>query len=246
MKLSAPVYRLKRAAKLLSRESKIPLHEALNRIATQEGFGAWSLLVRQISAAMPHKKLFKELKHGDLVLIGARPGEGKTQLSLKLAVEAMKAGRYSLFFSLEFTERDLADCFRSIDVDPAAINDHFTFDSSANVSADYIVRQMDGYPPGTLAVIDYLQILDQKREHPDLMTQVQMLKDVAAQRGLIFVFISQIDRSYDPAKKPFPGIEDVRLPNPLDLGLFSKACFLNNGQMRFGGVRPSPPSAASD
>ena len=44
MKLSAPLYHLKRQAKLLSRAEKIPLHEALNRIAEREGFSGWSLL----------------------------------------------------------------------------------------------------------------------------------------------------------------------------------------------------------
>ena len=44
MKLSAPIYQLKRNAKRLSREEKIPLHEALDRVAAQEGFGGWSLL----------------------------------------------------------------------------------------------------------------------------------------------------------------------------------------------------------
>jgi hypothetical protein len=44
--------------------------------------------------------------------------------------------------------------------------------------------------------------------------------------------ISQIDRRYDPGAKPMPGIEDIRLPNPLDLALFSRACFLSDGQVR--------------
>ena len=35
MKLSAPIYHLKRTAKILSREENIPLHEALDRIAEQ-------------------------------------------------------------------------------------------------------------------------------------------------------------------------------------------------------------------
>jgi hypothetical protein len=42
MKLSAPLYHLKRKAKILSRAENIPLHEALDRIARQEGFGGWS------------------------------------------------------------------------------------------------------------------------------------------------------------------------------------------------------------
>ena len=52
------------------------------------------------------------------------------------------------------------------------------------------------------------------------------LKAFASDRQLIIVFISQIDRSYDPATKPFPDLGDVRLPNPLDLTLFDKTYFL--------------------
>jgi hypothetical protein len=33
--------------------------------------------------------------------------------------------------------------------------------------------------------------------------------------------------------KSFPDLEDVRLPNPLDLSLFTKTCFLNNGEVQF-------------
>jgi hypothetical protein len=43
------------------------------------------------------------------------------------------------------------------------------------------------------------------------------------------IFLSQIDRSYDPANKPCPDIKDLRLPNPLDVGVFSKTCFLHEG-----------------
>ena len=42
MKLSAPLYHLKRKAKLLSRAENIPLHAALDRVARQEGFGGCS------------------------------------------------------------------------------------------------------------------------------------------------------------------------------------------------------------
>lgn len=65
------------------------------------------------------------------------------------------------------------------------------------------------------------------------MDQVRTLKAFARDSGVVLVFISQIDRSYDPAKKPVPDISDIRLPNPLDLSLFSKTCFLNRGEIRF-------------
>jgi replicative DNA helicase len=79
---------------------------------------------------------------------------------------------------------------------------------------------------------DYLQLLDQKRENPELMSQFRTL--ASFDRGLILVFVSQIDRSYDPSTKPCPDLTDVRLPNPLDLKLFNKTCFMSNGKMQCG------------
>jgi replicative DNA helicase len=232
MRLSAPIYQLRRKAKLLSREARIPLHEALDRIAVQEGFAGWSLLVARASAA-PASKLFARLSPGDLVLVGARPGHGKTLMSLGLAVEAMKAGNSAVFFTLEYIEEDVLDRLRAIGVEPVDFDSRFEFDNSDDISADYIVKKLADAPRGTLVVIDYLQLLDQKRENPELMHQVRTLQSFARAKGLILVFISQIDRSYDTSTKPFPDLEDVRLPNPLDLTLFSKTCFLNNGEVQF-------------
>lgn len=233
MKLSAPLYHLKRKAKLLSRSDNIPLHEALDRVARLEGFAGWSLLAAKAAATSPAEKLFAHLAPGDLVLLGARPGQGKTLMSLELAVRAMKSGSPGVFFTLEYTEKDLLDRFRDIGVAREEFAGLFAFDNSDAISADYIVKKLVDAPRGTLVVVDYLQLLDQRRENPDLMIQVRALRAFARDRGLIFVFISQIDRAYDPAKKPCPDLDDVRLPNPLDLGLFSKTCFLNNGEVRF-------------
>ncbi len=233
MKLSAPLYHLKRKAKRLARAEKIPLHKALDRIAGQEGFGAWSLLAAKAAATSPAEKLFSRLAPGDLLLVGARPGQGKTLMSLELAVQAMKAGRRGVFFTLEYTEKDILDRFRDIGAERGDFAGLFEFDSSDDLSSDYIIRRLAAAPRGTLVVVDCLQLLDQKRANPELMVQVRTLRSFARDRGLIFVFISQIDRSYDPLMKPCPDLEDVRLPNPLDLGLFSKTCFLNNGEIQF-------------
>ena len=233
MKLSAPVYRLKRKARELSRKSGIPLHRALDQVAIGEGFGTWSLLSARSAEMLSAAGLLDRLAPGDLLLIGARPGQGKTLLSLQLAVEAMKAGRRAVFFTLEYTTRDVLGRFRALGAEPAQFEALFTFDDSDAINADHIMQVLADAPDGTLAIVDYLQLLDQKRGNPELGAQISALKAFARERGLILGFISQIDRSYDPATKPCPDLADVRLPNPLDLSLFSKACFLNAGEVRF-------------
>jgi hypothetical protein len=233
MKLSAPVYRLKRKARELARKDAIPLHLALDRVAVGEGFGAWSLLAAKSAETLSAEGLLARLEPGDLLLIGARPGHGKTLLSLRLAVEAMKAGRRAVFFTLEYTARDVLGRFRALGVDPARFEALFSFDDSDAISAHYIMRALAEAPRGTLAIVDYLQLLDQRRGNPELGIQISALKAFAQEKGVILAFISQIDRSYDPAAKPCPDLSDVRLPNPLDLSLFSKSCFLNEGEVSF-------------
>ena len=233
MRLSAPVYHLKRQARLLSRRENVPLHTALDRIAGEEGFGSWSLLAAKAAEAAPAGALLGRLIPGDMVLVAARPGQGKTLMSLELAVAAMKQGNPAIFFTLEYMHADILDRFRDIGIDPAAFDHLFGFDNSDSISAAYIIEALRSAPRGTLAVIDYLQLLDQKRENPELSVQIRALRAFARERGLVLVFISQVDRSYDSARKPVPDIGDIRLPNPLDLSLFDKACFLNKGEIQF-------------
>lgn len=237
MKPSAPIHRLKRRAKLLSRAHDIPLHAALDRVAREEGFASWSMLAFRLrdktDDGIAADAVFAGLVPGDLLLIGARPGQGKTLMGLKLAVEAMRAGRRSVFFSLEYTPRDMAGRFRAIGVEPGQLDARFTFDDSEAICAGHITQTLADAPAGTFAAIDYLQLLDQRRDKPPLDAQIRSLRAFARARGIVLAFISQVDRSYDPAAKPLPDLADVRLPNALDLSLFSKACFLHEGRMSF-------------
>ncbi|KGF67014.1 DNA helicase [Hoeflea sp. BAL378] len=236
MKSSAPIYRLKHRARQMARGENLPLHAALDRVAIREGFRNWSHLAARHGDLPPAGALYAELAPGDLVISAARPGQGKTLLALALAIEAMKAGHRAAFFSLDYTETDLVGRFRALDADPAAFGDRFSFDGSEHISGGYIAEKLQQAASGTLAVVDYLQLLDQRRDNPDLMTQVRALREFAMARRITVICISQVDRRYDPVRQPFPTFADIRLPNPLDLTLFDKACFLNDGRVRLEAV----------
>jgi replicative DNA helicase len=233
MKLSAPIHRLKREARLLSRRGRIPLIAALDRIAAGEGFERWSLLAAHAAAAGPAARVHSMLANGDLLLVAARPGQGKTIFGLELAVEAMRAGNRAWFFTLEYDERDVLDRLAAIGAESEMANERFVVDTTDAISADHIAERLDFAPPGTLAVVDYLQLLDQQRDKPVLGEQVAALRRFARARGVVLVFLSQIDRLYDPAVKPVPDLGDIRMSNPVDLTMFDKACFLQGGDMRF-------------
>lgn len=236
MRLSAPVYQLKRRAKLLAREEKIALHAALDRIAREEGFAGWSLLAARIAGSAGEKDILSRLINGDVVLLGARPGHGKTLLGLKLLLDAISDGRRSVFFTLEYTEHETKQRICSLEGETPGLGDLVEIVTDDEICANYIIRHLAGAARGTVAVIDYLQILDQRRNKPELSEQLDALQAFAQKAGIILAFLSQIDRSFDPESKPLPDLQDIRLPNRVDMSLFSKACFLHEGKAQFQAI----------
>lgn len=233
MKLTAPIFRLKRQSRLLARAEGVPLHEAQDRIAQDEGFQRWSQLAAHHAKAGLTKNILNKLVAGDLVLFGARRGQGKTALAFELVAEAIKSGRRSVYFSLDETNEDLRERSRAVGIATDTSPDIFTHDTSEDISAPYIIEKVENPERGTLIVIDYLQLLDQQRHKPDVSDQVAALSAFAQSTGAIIIFISQIDRTFESSDKAVPDLEDVRLPNPVDLGLFTKTCFFNDGEIRF-------------
>lgn len=234
MKLSAPIFVLKQQARALSRNNRIPLHQALKQIANKEGFDSWSLLSKKTRSDNPAATLLAQLRAGDLVLVGSRPGQGKTLLGIKAAIQTMQQGHHAALFTLYCTRSEVADLIENIGEDLYEFRDRFIVDDSDHICADYVSEKLTAAPSSTIVVIDYLQLLDQQKAAPDLMSQVQGLKELARQRGFIILCLSQISRSFDSSSGLCPGVSDVRLPSPVDLSLFNKTCFLNRGKIRIG------------
>lgn len=220
----------------MARKEKIADHEALDRIARENRFDGWSLLSRRITVRSPSTAVLSRLADGDLLLLGARPGHGKTMLGLQILLDAAREGRKAVFFSLEYTEQEARERIRLLEGDAHERGSMVEIVTSDDISADTIIKTLSGSAPGTVAIIDYLQILDQRRSKPALSDQMPALREFACSAEIVLGFISQIDRSFAPERKPVPDIHDIRLPNLIDLGVFSKACFLHNGEVRFHDV----------
>jgi hypothetical protein len=203
MKFTAPIFILKQQARVLSRKERIPLHQALDRIASREGFSAWSLLAAKVDSDRPGERFLNQLNPGDLALIAARPGQGKTLFSLKLAIETIRRGHRAAFFTLEFTKADVAGCFKTLDEKLSDFSGRLLIDDSDEICADYIATRLASAATKTLVVIDYLQLLDQKRIHPSIADQIQRLKAFAEERRLIvFVCLKSIGATMLPTAVP--------------------------------------------
>ncbi|QHQ35197.1 DNA helicase [Algicella marina] len=232
MKLSSPIYKLKRRARMLARADGIRLHEALNRIAAGEGFESWSHMAAGYADATPARRILRSISAGEMVLIAARPGHGKTLLGLELAVLAGEIGRQGYFFSLEYTKSDVQRRLAALGAANLSDTGALIVDTSDDICAEHVTKIIEQRDCAALAVIDYLQLLDQRRSHPPLEAQVRDLRAFARAKGAVVCLISQVDRSFDLTERDWPAVDDVRLPNPLDLSLFDRLCFLHDGNIR--------------
>ncbi|MBL4681723.1 MAG: hypothetical protein JKY88_13505 [Pseudomonadales bacterium] len=234
MKLSAPIHKLKSRAKALRKSESIPLIQALDKIALGEGYASWSLLQSKTKDHLPacREEILDYLNLGDLMLLGARPGLGKTTLAIDLMIQAVEEERDAYLFSLEFTDKDMMKRVERLeDVEASA---RLNFDFSDEISSDYIIRKTaSNLMSGSLMIIDYLQLLDQRRTNPVLQDQVAALKSYAEESRCIIIFLSQIDRAYGGSDIIAPSLEDIRMPNFFDLELFNKILLFNSEKMVF-------------
>ena len=233
MNLSAPIYRLKRQAKQLARETSRPMNETLDQIASDEGFRSWSHLSSVASQQPVAKRLLNGFQPRELILIAGRPGQGKTTLALTILAEAVLRHRRAWFFTLEYTEAEAWRRLEGEGYSQSRLRPYLNIDASDDLSAKTMVDHMrpNVEEKPWLAVIDYLQIMDQNRQHPPLQQQVDMLKDFAREAGGTILLLSQVDRQFTETDRQIPTRSDIRLPNPLDLSIFDRFYALHDGEI---------------
>lgn len=233
MRFSLPIFRLKQNARALARADGIALHKALDLVAQAEGFERWSLLARRAREAGPD--LGRHLPDGALVLVAGRPEQGKTLLALDVVARHVMRGGHGAVFSLDETDVSLAQKIARLGHDLGDVSGRLTCCTRDDISADVIADWMREVPRGSVAVLDYLQILDQRRASPPLEDQVRVLRDAAQVTGVTLLCLGQVDRRFDLSGRAMPGPEDVRMPNPVDLGQFGRHVFLHAGEVAVTG-----------
>lgn len=240
MVLSASIPALKTKAKRLRRVAHLRLCEALDQVAAQEGYATWSLLVakeaagpgRGVSPQAESADGLDRLDPGDLVLLGARPGHGKTRCAVQWLIRALRNGQPGWFFALQNDAPNIDALFESFGEQRARFGSQFVFEHSDEICARDIIAKVSTAPQRALAVIDHLQLLDQRRRAPELEQQVRELRAFAKQTGCILVFLSQIRSAFDQSPQGLPTLQDIRLLDPLDLTLFDSFLFLREGRAR--------------
>ena len=236
MRLSTPIHRLKREAKERAKSASLPLHAALDLVAGEQGYDRWSLLASHYEKSSPAAGLVAQLRPGELVLIAARPGRGKTLLALECAIEAARSGEASLVFSLDYTGEQVLQRLRQLGASPQTIAG-IAVDCTETISAGSIAAKLAEVAAPALVVVDYLQLLDQRRSEPPLHQQIVSLRAAAARSATRMLFVAQIDRSFEGSGRPVPELSDIRLPNPLDLSLFDSAWLLGDSKMAVRTIR---------
>lgn len=231
VKLSAPIHVLKAQAQDLKKEKSITNTEALDLIAKREGYNSWSLLQSKKDDMFPksYDEILGFFNPGDIVLIGARPSKGKTMFTIGLLVQAIqKKVAKNYCFSLSEIHKDIAGRIAAYDESIGDKNSYIELDYSNDISADYIIEKTKAtISKYSIIVIDYLQLLDEKKSNPELQEQVLKLKTYAKEKECIVIFISQLNREVEYRIDKKPVINDVRLPNPLELKFFNKIILLH-------------------
>lgn len=185
-------------------------------------------------------KLTRGLKAGQLIVLAARPGCGKTSLAMSIAANAAMAGRSVGVFSLEMATAELAGrmiCAVSgvsiTDVEAGVINGEdqrsITLSGVRLSKAPLYIDDKGGLSLGQLSararrmlhrnkvellIVDYLQLLrgsNLKASRYETVTEISTgLKALARDLGIPIIALAQLSRSIEKEGNREPYLSDLR------------------------------------
>ncbi len=185
-------------------------------------------------------RILSGMRGGDLLVLAARPGVGKTSFALNVGINAAKQGTAVAFFSLEMPSQQLIErimCtearvglkkMRSAGLTAADWQQlvracstlgklNFSIDDSSALSIMELRakarRQLHGVEEG-LIIVDYLQLMESHGGYRDRHLEVaefsRGLKVLAKELNVPIVALSQLSRSVESRESKRPQLSDLR------------------------------------
>lgn len=173
----------------------------------------------------------------DLILIGARPGMGKTSFALNVARNMAVKGRKTVFFSLEMSNEQLAqriistearvvsNKFRTGEVTDAdwekigmaldhLVDAELYFDDTANITVPEMKARIRRMKDVECVVIDYLQLMSDPRYKDNRVQEISKitrdLKLMAKDLNIPVITCSQLSRNTAKTSDHRPQLTDLR------------------------------------
>ncbi|MGN0570520.1 MAG: replicative DNA helicase [Candidatus Fimenecus sp.] len=173
----------------------------------------------------------------DLILIGARPGMGKTSFALNVARNIAMKGKKVLFFSLEMSNEQLAQRIisteariissklRTGEINDAdwekiglalqnLVNAELYFDDTANITVPEMKARVRRMKNVDCVVIDYLQLMSGTKRTDNRVQEIseitRSLKLMAKDLNIPVVTCSQLSRNTAKTADHRPQLTDLR------------------------------------
>jgi replicative DNA helicase len=155
------------------------------------------------------------LRDSQFVIVGGRPGSGKSVLAAQIATAFAQRGEPSLIVSLEMDRGELAErCVKSIDRQKLRSLPIFIEDTASQADAIAATIRLAARKHGIrLAVLDYLQLAESSDRKANRERQVaavsRMCKRLAMELKIPILAACQLNRESTKEQRP-PRLSDLR------------------------------------
>lgn len=173
---------------------------------------------RVLTGFMDLDNMIDGLHNSELIIIGARPGMGKTAFTLNIAKKVTNFQRIStVFFSMELSQEQILNRLNNMKMED---NDNLIIDDTPGITIDEIAlkcRKLKKENKIGLVIIDYLQLIglsktnSAKAQILELEDSICKLKSLSIELNIPIIVTSQLIRHVDKRADNRPKLKDLNL-----------------------------------